>query len=88
MVSVWFRPKVQESSVPSYVGVRVGVRSYLCLIVTCFPLAGERCQKDIYEALRAGKGWGKTLFLIVYDDAGGTYDHVRAPTDWLHATCF
>ena len=41
---------------------------------------GERCQKDIFEALRAGKGWEKTLFLIVYDDAGLAYDHVRAST--------
>ena len=24
-------------------------------------------QKDLYEALRAGKGWNRTLFLIVYD---------------------
>jgi hypothetical protein len=26
---------------------------------------GERFQKDVYEALRAGPGWEKTLFLIV-----------------------
>ena len=32
---------------------------------------GERFQKDVYEALRAGPGWEKTLFLIVYDDSGG-----------------
>jgi hypothetical protein len=31
------------------------------------------------EALRAGKGWNKTLFLVVYDDAGGMYDHVTPP---------
>lgn len=28
---------------------------------------GERVTKDIFEALRAGKGWQKTLFLTVYD---------------------
>ena len=50
-----------------------------------FFLAGERCQKDIFEALRAGKGWEKTLFLIVYDDAGATYDHVFKPTALLDA---
>ena len=27
--------------------------------------------KDIYEALRAGKGWEKTLFVVTYDDYGG-----------------
>ena len=39
--------------------------------VTADVAKGERFQKDIYEALRAGPGWGKTLFLIVYDDSGG-----------------
>ena len=28
---------------------------------------GERLQKDIYEALRAGPKWEKTLLLIAYD---------------------
>ena len=35
--------------------------------------------KDIYEALRNGKGWGKTLFIVTYDDYGGFYDHVKRP---------
>ena len=26
--------------------------------------------KDIYEALRNGKGWSKTLFIVTYDDYG------------------
>lgn len=34
---------------------------------------GERCQKDVYEALRAGPKWSNTLMVIVYDDAGGYY---------------
>ena len=46
----------------------------------CHDIAkGERQQKDIYEALRAGPKWNRTLFLIAYDDAGGTYDHVVPP---------
>eukprot|EP00041_Stephanoeca_diplocostata_P025155 m.651968 g.651968 ORF g.651968 m.651968 type:complete len:591 (-) comp22686_c0_seq1:2013-3785(-) len=40
---------------------------------------GERLLKDIYEALRAGPKWEKTLFYIVYDDAGAYYDHVVPP---------
>eukprot|EP01052_Picozoa_sp_SAG31_P041258 SAG31_NODE_6206_length_2122_cov_1.416708_2_plen_99_part_00 len=40
---------------------------------------GERLTKDIYEAVRAGRGWNKTLLAIVYDDAGGMYDHVVPP---------
>ena len=40
---------------------------------------GERLLKDLYEALRAGKGWDKTLFMVTYDDAGGFEDQVRRP---------
>ena len=40
---------------------------------------GERFIKDVYEALRAGPGWMKTLLLVVYDDGGGFYDHVSCP---------
>ena len=47
----------------------------------CYDVArGERLHKDIYEALRAGRGWNRTLFLIIYDDAGGFYDSVVPPS--------
>jgi len=46
----------------------------------CFDMAkGERMLKDIYEALRNGPGWNKTLFVVTYDDYGGFYDHVERP---------
>eukprot|EP01047_Picozoa_sp_COSAG01_P038515 COSAG01_NODE_3129_length_6538_cov_5.398354_7_plen_98_part_00 len=32
---------------------------------------GERQLKDIYEAVRAGPKWKRTLMLVVYDDYGG-----------------
>jgi hypothetical protein len=32
----------------------------------CMDMAkGERLLKDLYEALRAGKGWDKTLFMVL-----------------------
>merc|ERR1740117_1919242 len=35
----------------------------------CHDMAlGERLHKDVYEALRAGPAWDKTLFMIVYND--------------------
>lgn len=46
---------------------------------------GERLVKDVYEALRAGPGWGKTLFVVAYDDAGGFYDHVIPPFEGVAA---
>lgn len=48
----------------------------------CYDVAkGERLLKDIYEALRAGPGWNNTLFFVVYDDAGGYYDHIVPPSE-------
>merc|ERR1711935_959348 len=45
----------------------------------------ERLLKDVYEALRAGPKWNKTLFLVTYDDAGGYYDRVVPPHEGVPA---
>lgn len=36
---------------------------------------GEWLISDIYNALRASPKWESTLFVILYDEHGGTYDH-------------
>lgn len=36
-------------------------------------------MKNVYEALRNGPRWNKTLLLITYDEHGGFYDHVAPP---------
>jgi phospholipase C len=41
---------------------------------------GEKLIYDVYQALRTGAGWDKTLFIITYDEHGGCYDHVPPPT--------
>jgi phospholipase C len=46
---------------------------------------GDRYIKDIYEALRAGPAWNQTMLLVVYDDAGGLYDHVVPPSEGVPA---
>ncbi|PWK03940.1 alkaline phosphatase family protein [Tumebacillus permanentifrigoris] len=40
---------------------------------------GEQLIYDVYQALRKGKNWERTLFLITYDEHGGCYDHVPPP---------
>ena len=40
---------------------------------------GERLIHDVYEALRSGPGWPKTLLVVTYDEHGGCYDHVPPP---------
>jgi phospholipase C len=42
-------------------------------------LAGEILIKNIYDALRNGKNWERTLFVLTYDEHGGCYDHVSPP---------
>ena len=46
---------------------------------------GERFLKDVYEALRAGPKWNRTLLFVAYDDAGGYYDHVVPPSEGVPA---
>ncbi len=42
---------------------------------------GERWMKNIYEAVRNGPGWNRTLLIFTYDEHGGFYDHVPPPQD-------
>ena len=36
-------------------------------------------MRQVYESLRAGPGWNKTMLLISYDDAGGFFDQIIPP---------
>jgi phospholipase C len=40
---------------------------------------GELLLHEIYQAIRKSKYWEKSLFVIMYDEHGGFYDHVRPP---------
>ena len=40
---------------------------------------GELFLLGLYSALRTSKYWESTLLIIVYDEHGGTYDHVYPP---------
>jgi phospholipase C len=40
---------------------------------------GETLILDVYNAVRNSPLWEKTILLIVYDEHGGTYDHVPPP---------
>jgi phospholipase C len=42
--------------------------------------AGEKLIKDVYEAVRNGPLWEKTLLIVTYDEHGGYWDHVPPPT--------
>ncbi|XP_062101713.1 non-specific phospholipase C4-like [Humulus lupulus] len=42
---------------------------------------GQRFIKNVYEALRGSPQWNEMLFIIVYDEHGGFYDHVPTPVD-------
>jgi phospholipase C len=45
-----------------------------------FVLAGDRFIWSVYKAIRSNDEiWRSTLFLIVWDEHGGLFDHVRPP---------
>jgi phospholipase C len=46
-----------------------------------FVLAGDQFIRNVYEAIRSSdEVWRSTLFLIVWDEHGGIFDHVPPPT--------
>ena len=40
---------------------------------------GEQLIAAIYNALRSGAAWERTLLMIIYDEHGGCYDHAPPP---------
>ncbi|MDE2583503.1 MAG: phospholipase, partial [Rhodospirillales bacterium] len=40
---------------------------------------GEQLIAAVYNALRAGPGWRRTLLIVTYDEHGGCCDHVTPP---------
>jgi phospholipase C len=41
---------------------------------------GEMLIADVYEAIRGNEAlWKKSLFIVLYDEHGGSYDHVHTP---------
>lgn len=40
---------------------------------------GEALIADVYNAVRSAPTWEKTLFIVIYDEHGGCYDHVPPP---------
>ncbi len=40
---------------------------------------GEQLIAAIYNALRSGAAWDRTLLMIIYDEHGGCYDHAPPP---------
>ncbi len=40
---------------------------------------GERQLNAIYDALRKGPNWDKTLLIVTFDEHGGIFDHVPPP---------
>jgi len=41
--------------------------------------AGEQLIADVYNAVRDSPGWNDTLLIVLYDEHGGTFDHVMPP---------
>lgn len=42
-------------------------------------LAGELLVNEVYEAVRHGARWDRTLLVVLFDEHGGSYDHWAPP---------
>ena len=42
-------------------------------------LAGERLINQVYDAVRTGAAWPRTMLVITFDEHGGCYDHWPPP---------
>jgi phospholipase C len=51
----------------------------LPLFVHSSVLAGELLINDVYNAVRKGSRWDRTLLVILFDEHGGCYDHWPPP---------
>jgi phospholipase C len=40
---------------------------------------GEKLIAEVYQTLRGSTAWNESLLVVVYDEHGGTYDHVEPP---------
>ncbi len=43
------------------------------------PVTGERTVKNLIQQLMRSTSWNSSAFLLLYDDWGGWYDHVKPP---------
>ncbi len=48
-------------------------------LVTSSVAAAELLVNSVYDALRKGPGWEKTLLVVTFDEHGGCYDQVPPP---------
>lgn len=78
-----FRQDAQNGSLPAYSFIEPRYFTDLALpndehpphIVTL----GEQLIADVYNCLRKGPAWTKTLLIVTYDEHGGCFDHVPPP---------
>lgn len=81
---VSFKRHCKEGKLPNYVVIEPRYFDLLSLAANDdhpkHDIAqGQQLVKEIYEALRASPQWNETLFLVIYDEHGGFYDHVPTP---------
>ncbi len=78
-----FRHDARQGTLPAYSFIEPRYFSDVTLPNDQHPphvvTLGEQLMADVYNSLRSGPGWTKTLFVITYDEHGGCFDHVSPP---------
>ncbi|HEY4379092.1 MAG TPA: alkaline phosphatase family protein [Acidobacteriaceae bacterium] len=81
-----FKDDAQRGNLPAYTFIEPtydddGQGNFATSQHPDFPVdRGEGLIRDVYNALTQSPGWKSTLFLIIYDEHGGIFDHVVPPT--------
>jgi phospholipase C len=78
-----FKSDAANNSLPDYAFIEPKYTSFLGEANDQHPphsvQAGEHLIADVYNAVRESPAWNDTLLIILYDEHGGTFDHVLPP---------
>jgi phospholipase C len=79
-----FRHDAKHGSLPNYSFIEPRYFSDVSLPNDQHPphvvTLGEQLIADVYNRLRSGPGWTRSLLIVTYDEHGGCYDHVPPPS--------
>ncbi|KAJ6379725.1 hypothetical protein OIU76_016383 [Salix suchowensis] len=79
-----FKRHCEEGSLPNYVVIEQRFFDLLSIPANDDHPShdvseGQKFVKKVYETLRGSPQWNEILFIIIYDEHGGFYDHVPTP---------
>jgi len=79
-----FKDDAAKNTLPDYAFIEPKYTSFLGEANDQHPphsvAAGEQLIAEVYNAVRTSPGWNDTLFIVLYDEHGGIFDHELPPS--------